>query len=188
MSATPAGTELQFTVTWLEMTERPAFPWPHQPVGEPSALLRAEDPPVWFFLGLYDAVGRDYAWQDMYERSEAELAAWLHHPDTTLYTLMCKGWPHGFFMLDHRKPGICNLAYFGLVPQAIGRGLGRFLLQNAILTGWEVPGVEKMTVNTNTLDHPRALGLYQRLGFVPVRREEFTRTLRKPLDRDRIPQ
>ena len=28
-----------------------------------------------------------------------------------------------------------------------------------------------MTVNTNSLDHPRALPLYQKAGFVPVRRE-----------------
>jgi hypothetical protein len=31
-----------------------------------------------------------------------------------------------------------------------------------------------MTVDTNTLDHPRALALYQRMGFVPVRREDKT--------------
>ena len=34
-----------------------------------------------------------------------------------------------------------------------------------------------MTVHTNTFDHPRALALYQRMGFVPVRREEKTRKL-----------
>ncbi|WP_157973598.1 N-acetyltransferase [Tropicimonas sp. IMCC34043] len=187
MSTTPAGTEIHFTITWLEMTERPTFPWPHQPVGQPAALFKAENPPVWFFLGLYDAVGRDYAWQDLYDRSEDELEDWLQDPGTSLYTLMRHGWPHGFFMLDHRKKGICNLAYFGLVPQAIGRGLGRYLLQNAVLTGWEQPGVEKMTVNTNTLDHPRALGLYQRLGFEPVRRQDFTRLLKRPVDRNRIP-
>lgn len=187
MSLTPAGTELHYTVTWLEMTERPSYGWPSQPVGVPSALLKAESPPTWFFLGLYDAVGRDYAWEDMHDRSETELAAWLADSKTSLYTLMRQGWPHGFFLLDHRKKAVCNIAYFGLVPQAIGRGLGRFLLQNAVLMAWAMPGVEKLTVNTNTLDHPRALQTYQRCGFTPVRRSEHIRVLKRPLDASRIP-
>jgi GNAT superfamily N-acetyltransferase len=70
---------------------------------------------------------------------------------------MGQGWPQGFFLLDWRSAGRCDLAYFGLVPQAVGRGLGSWLLQSAILTGWARDGVEKMTVNTCTLDHPRAL-------------------------------
>ena len=59
--------------------------------------------------------------------------------------------------------------------------LGRFLLGTAIHTAWEAPGTERVTVNTCTLDHPRALGLYQRMGFVPVRREERRRTLTRPI-------
>ena len=31
------------------------------------------------------------------------------------------GWPGGFFMLDTRQRGICNLAYFGLVQKALGQ-------------------------------------------------------------------
>jgi hypothetical protein len=38
-----------------------------------------------------------------------------------------------------------------------------------------MPGIERMTVNTNTLDHPRAYGLYQEMGFVPVRHETHRR-------------
>jgi len=187
MSITPAGTEVTYTITWLEMSHRPTFPRPVQPVGKPAALLKAERPPAWFFLKLYDAVGRDYAWEDMHGEPEAELDAWLADPNTALYTLMRDGWPHGFFMLDHRTKGICNLAYFGLVPQALGSGLGRFLLESAVHTGWDMPDVERMTVNTCTLDHPRALGLYQRVGFTPIRRSEHTRLLSRPLDSSRIP-
>ena len=181
MTMLPAGTEVSYTVTWLEMLDRPSFPRPHQPSGSPAALLRADTPPVWFFLSLYDAVGREYAWEDMHSEAEDDLAAWLNDPDTELYTLMRGGWPHGFFLLDHRETGICDLAYFGLVPQAVGRGLGRFLLESAVHTAWDLPGVEKLTVNTNTLDHPRALGLYQRVGFTPARRQDFTRVLKRPI-------
>ena len=187
MTMHAAGTEVAYTVTWLEMTARPAYPYPPAPVGKPAALLKAETPPVWFFLGLYDAVGRDYAWEDMHDEDEDDLRAWLADDDTYLYTLMRDGWPHGFFLLDHRQRGVCDLSYFGLVPQAVGTGLGRFLLESAVHTGWDLPGVEKLTVNTNTLDHPRALGLYQRAGFEPVRRTEHVRKLKRPLDPSRVP-
>jgi GNAT superfamily N-acetyltransferase len=90
---------------------------------------------------------------------------------------MRDGWPHGFFVLDSREAGRCDLAYFGLVPQAIGRGLGTFLLQTAVHMAWDRPATGRLTVNTNSLDHPRALPLYQKAGFEPVRRETRVRVL-----------
>jgi GNAT superfamily N-acetyltransferase len=188
MTVTPAGTEVTYTVTWMEMTARPSYPRPQAPSGPPAALLKADDPPVWFFLALYDAVGRDYAWEDMQDADPGDLAAWLSDPATALWTLMRQGWPHGFFLLDHRRAGLCDLSYFGLVPQAVGRGLGLFLLESAVHTAWDLPGVERLTVNTCSLDHPRAFGLYQRAGFAPVRRSEHTRVLKRPLDAGRIPR
>ncbi len=171
MFAFKAGDKVDYRVTWLEMTTRPAFGWPRLPVGREGMLLKAETPPRWYFLSLYDAVGRDYAWTEKHEMSPEALTQWLHDPAISLHTLMAQGWPQGFFMLDTREEGVCDLAYFGLVPEAVGRGLGRWLLQTAILTGWALPGVERLTVNTCTLDHPRALGQYQRFGFEPVRTE-----------------
>lgn len=177
----PAGAEIDYTVTWLEMTERPATPWPPQPPGLPASLLAAEDPPLWYFLSLYDAVGRDYAWEDMHQPPADETARWLAGPDVTLFTLMRQGWPAGFFILDATEPGVVDLNIFGLVPEMVGRGLGRFMLGTAIHNAWDRPGTRKMTVNTCTLDHPRALGMYQKQGFVPVRREERSRILTRPI-------
>lgn len=178
MNLIPAGTEVPFTVTYLEMATRPAY-GPAQLPGD-IRLERAIDPPVWFFLSLYDAVGRDYEWQDRFDQAEADpaaLQAFVRHPDVVIWTAMKHGWPHGFFMLDWREAGVCDIAYFGLVPQAVGAGLGRDLLQTAIATGWAREAVEKMTINTCTLDHPAALPLYQKMGFAPVHREERTRVL-----------
>lgn len=178
MSVIPAGTEVPFTVTYLEMAVRPAF-GPAQLPGD-VRLERAVDPPVWYFLSLYDAVGRDFEWQDRFDQAEqdpAALQAFVRHPDVVIWTALKGGWPQGFFMLDWRAAGICDLAYFGLVPQAVGAGLGRPLLQTAIATGWMRDDVQKMSVNTCTLDHPAALSLYQKMGFSPVRREDRRRIL-----------
>lgn len=176
-----AGQTVRYRVTWLQMDRPPSFDWPRLPVGREVMLLRAEAPPWWYFLSLYDAVGRDHAWTDRHEDDPADLDTWLKDPQVALYTLMGQGWPQGFFMLDTRESGTCNLAYFGLVPQAIGRGLGWWLLQTAVLTGWSLPGTRRMTLNTCTLDHPRALGQYQRAGFSPVRTAEMERVLTRDL-------
>ncbi|MEM9138266.1 MAG: GNAT family N-acetyltransferase [Pseudomonadota bacterium] len=171
------GDTVDYVVTYLEMTGPPTAPTPPRPANLNTALVCADDAPVDYFLYLYRTVGADHEWTDWLEAPEEDLQAFVGNPEVLLYTLIVDGWPGGFFMLDGREPGTCDLAYFGLVPQAIGRGLGRWLLATAVHTGWARPGVERMTVNTNTLDHPRALGLYQRVGFQPIRRVEARRSV-----------
>lgn len=177
MTGLKAGEEKPYAVTFLEMDARPVYPYPSMPLGAPTVLMAADAPPVWYFLSLYDAVGAEYEWTDQHAKSREVVADFLHDPAVTLYSLIQDGWPAGFFVLDGRVAGECDLAYFGLVPEAVGKGLGRFLIQTAVLTGWDMPGVEKLKVNTNSLDHPRALPLYQKAGFSPVRREEHSRVL-----------
>lgn len=185
MTVQAAGTEVAYTITYLEMDVRPGFDYPRLPVGSSAALQKAHEPPVWYFLSLYDAVGRDYAWEDMHALPEAEVADRLSHSD--IFTLMDHGWPHGFFMLEGLPDNTVDLAYFGLVPQAVGSGLGGWLLKTAILTAWDRPGTQRLMVNTCTLDHPRALVLYQKHGFEPVRREDKSRVLTRDRDLSRIP-
>ena len=187
MTLQPAGTTVSYTRSFLEMRSRPAYGHPPRPAGRPAILVRAETPPAWYFLSLYDAVGRDYAWEDMHALNQTELTEWLADPAVSLYTLMRDGWQHGFFLLDGTEAGRMELAYFGLVPEAVGSGLGTWLLKTALLTGWDSPGVTRMTVNTCSLDHPRALALYQKVGFQVVGREELKRTLTRPRDLSRIP-
>lgn len=174
------GTWVDYTVTYLELNTRPEGPRKPVPALPGLMILRAEDPPVRWFLHLYDSVGATLEWTDWHRRSAADLEAFVSDPKVSIYTAMMSGWTAGFFMLDHRKPGICDLAYFGLVPEAQGRGLGSYLLDTAIRTGWTSDGVEQMTVNTSTLDGPRALPLYQKAGFQPVARKELRRRVADP--------
>ncbi|MEX2519271.1 MAG: GNAT family N-acetyltransferase [Paracoccaceae bacterium] len=166
---------LDYTVTYLEMLAPPGGAHPPAPSLPGFALLRAEDPPARWFMHLYDSVGADYEWTDWRRRPEAELRAFISDPDVAIFAAMLQGWTAGFFMLDWRTAGVCDLSYFGLAPEAQGRGLGRWLLAEAIRTGWARPGTARMTVETCTLDSPRALPLYQRMGFAPVKREEMRR-------------
>ncbi len=180
MALKKPGQRVRYTVTYLEMTARPATPIPHVPTGSPLALIAATSPPVGYFLYLYSAVGAAYEWTDWLKHTRQQQEAFVGDPKVELFTLMVDGWPGGFFVLDTRQAGTCDLAFFGLVPQAIGRGLSAWVLGCAIHMGWDRPGVTRMTVSTTTLDHPRALAFYQRMGFIPIRREDKTRKLTRP--------
>jgi GNAT superfamily N-acetyltransferase len=169
------GDRIDYVITWLDMTERPRRPLPPLPAGQNAALVTAKSPPADYFLYLYRAVGAEYEWTDWLMRPFEDSEAFVGDPRVTLCTMLLDGWPGGFFVLDARRAGTVDLSYFGLVPRAIGRGLGHWLLGQAIGTGWSMPGTAAMTVNTNTLDHPRALGMYRKLGFRPVRRERHSR-------------
>lgn len=167
--------EVEYIVTYLEMHERPTIQAPARPENLDLALLKSTAPPADYFLYLYGLVGAEYEWTDWLIRPRVEVEEFVGSSDVLLYSLFMDGSPGGFFMLDARETGVCDLAYFGLAPRAIGRRLGRWLLATAVDAAWMRPGTRKLTVNTNTLDHPRALGLYQRVGFEPVRRERHTR-------------
>lgn len=177
MSVLKAGTKVDFFVSYMEMHARPEYPRPAIVGSSQTALIRAERPPAWFFLDLYDAVGGEYEWNDRHEQPRDELQNWLKDDKVNLFSFLRLGWPHGFFVLDTREAGVCELAYFGLVPDAMGKGLGRYLLHTAVHTGWDQAGVKRMTLNTCTLDHPRAYELYSEAGFTLERREKKSMTL-----------
>lgn len=57
-----------------------------------------------------------------------------------------------------------EIAYFGLLPQFIGKGFGGHLLTRAVEQAWAM-GARRVWVHTCTLDGPAALANYQARGF-----------------------
>ena len=157
-------------VTFLEMMRHPSALPPPQPKGK-VAILKADKPPVHFYRYLYDTVGGEYKWVDRKKVSDATLAEILNDPLLELFVLYADGCPAGMAELDFRLEGMGQLAYFGLLPEFVGRRLSYFFLYHATINAWSRP-ITKLLVNTCTLDHPRALPLYQRMGFVPYARED----------------
>ena len=165
-----AGKAIECVVTYLEMWARPALPPLHPPLGAKLALMRAEPPSVSFYRYLYDAVGRGWRWTLRKRLGDAELRAIIEDPAVEIYVLHVGGVPAGFSELDRRRAPDIELAYFGLAPEFIGQGFGAYFLNWTVRRAWEYAPA-RLWVHTNTLDHPRALGLYQRLGFVVYDRE-----------------
>lgn len=165
----PPG-HLPVTVTYLEMTARPLRrqrPHPHDRL----SLLRAENCTYSFYRYLYDTVGEEWLWWFRRAMPEAELRAILADDKVEIYVAHVAGVPAGYVELDRRTAGRCEVGYLGLLPEFIGMGIGPWLLDWAIEAAWNGVGVEKVTVNTCNLDHPRALMTYQKAGFQPVGQE-----------------
>jgi GNAT superfamily N-acetyltransferase len=160
-------TRIAVDVTFLRMDAPPDGPAPPLPQG--ATVLRLSRCSVPFYRYLYDTVGRDWVWWLRRTVPDAEIAGLLARPDVSIHVLYQGGEPAGFYEIERRgREAGTNLAYFGLMPHAIGQGVGRSLLRHAIDAAWaEKPRV--LTVNTCTADHPRALPNYIAAGFRVIR-------------------
>jgi len=153
-------------VTFLRMAARPDTPAPPLPSG--YQVVSVPHCSVAFYRYLYDTVGRDWLWWLRRTATDAEVAAMLANPQIAIRVLYRGGEPAGFYELERRADRTVNLSYFGLMPHAIGQGVGFPLLRHAIDAAWGA-GCAALTVNTCTADHPRALPNYLAAGFSVVR-------------------
>jgi GNAT superfamily N-acetyltransferase len=159
---------MKVKTTYLEMFSRPQRVV--QPPREDLAVVHARNPTVAYYRFLYDAVGRDYDWTSRKELSDAELATLLHDPRLEVHVLMADGVPAGFAELDRRTEGEIELVQFGLLPEFIGQGLGRYFLHWTIDRAWGY-GPRRFWLHTCTRDHPAALPNYLKAGFAIYKEE-----------------
>jgi GNAT superfamily N-acetyltransferase len=158
-----AERQIDTLVTYLEMTAPPAAPPPAPP--RLGLEVRCARPPtVSFYRYLYGTIGADWTWVVRRLLSDDELRRILADPAVEVNVLWLDGVPAGLAELDRRQPPDIELAYFGLLPEFIGQGLGRWFLAWAIRHAWRA-GPRRLWVHTCDLDHPRALGVYQKCGF-----------------------
>ena len=157
-------TVLEDVVTYLEMLERPTGRRVPVPL-EKLALMRTESCTASFYRYLYNAVGEPWLWFERRLLDDAALTEVISKPTVEIFVLYVRGVPAGYFELDTAAPRETKLCYFGLIPEFIGRRLGPYLLQAAIDQAWSRP-LDRFWLHTSTFDHPKALSVYQRAGFV----------------------
>lgn len=174
-SAKPATTEIETTVTFLSMDHPPSLRV-MPPANLKLALMHVQDPTVSYYRYLYGGVGSDHYWVDRSLLSDDQLAAAINVEGVDIYVAYCAGNPAGYFEIDSRDKAKCWLAYFGLLPEFHGLGIGKWLLSEAVRTVW-ADKPETLHVETCTLDAPHALSLYQKMGFKPYERRNKTMTV-----------
>lgn len=174
MGLTPVrGDEVAAIVTTLEMRERP----PLRPIpSSPLQLVQWRNPAPTKYRALFKRVGAPWLWFSRLVMDDTQLTAIIHDPAVTMFAVVDRqGIEVGILELDFRGAGQAELSFFGLVPELAGQGHGRWLMAHALQRAW-APGIARVWVHTCTLDHPGALGFYQKSGFTAISRtiETFT--------------
>jgi GNAT superfamily N-acetyltransferase len=159
----PPG-HLANVVTCLEMTARPVLRPP--PAGGDFALERMGAADTERFRALFRAIGEDIMWFSRLILPEERLAAILGDPLVESFAMTGGSGDIGLLELDFREAGQCELSFFGLVPGLIGKGAGRWLMNEALTRAWSRP-IARLWVHTCSYDSPQALPFYMRSGFRP---------------------
>ncbi|HYW70336.1 MAG TPA: GNAT family N-acetyltransferase [Pyrinomonadaceae bacterium] len=164
---------VQVTRTYLEM--RAPAELRAARANDPSIQIEPQlNCPVDLFRFLYREVGRNYHWTDRLPWSDEQIATYLQQPGVSLWVMKYDGEIAGYFELKREDDGSTEIAYFGLMPQFIGRGLGKHLLSCAVEQAW-ADGAARVWLHTCTDDDPAALPNYLKRGFKPFKTKTYSR-------------
>lgn len=137
----------------------------------PGAVLSIERLSVAEYRALYNEIGAPWLWWLRRMMPDDKLARHLASMALAIHLLRVDGKVAGFFETDAGYWPQVNLNYFGLMPEFIGKGLGRVMLDAAVDSVFAGGSpLRSMTVNTCSADHPRALPNYVAAGFREIRR------------------
>jgi GNAT superfamily N-acetyltransferase len=162
----PPG-KLANIATYLEMTSLPqrkltAFreDFALRPVGNMSAAT---------YRSHFKAVGGNLLWFSRLLMSDEKLQSVLANPFIQSFVFEHNEKALGLLELNFEDSANCELAFFGLLPDAVGNGLGRMLMDEALRRAFAMP-ISRIWLHTCTLDHPAALPFYLRSGFIAYAR------------------
>jgi GNAT superfamily N-acetyltransferase len=158
--------------TYLEMRSPDALVPARAPRGDIEVRHESPCPPA-LYRTAYLGVGGQYRWTDRAEWTDEEIGAHVAAPGLGVWTLRVVGELAGFFELERLPDGSVQIAYFGLMPAFIGRGLGGYMLTQAVRTAWTL-GPTRVWLHTCTFDHPSALPNYLARGFTVTGTEDYT--------------
>ena len=154
-------------VTCLEMLAPPKRTM--APFADGLELERVDPTDLGGYRDLFRAVGGQWMWTSRLLMPDAQLAAVLADPARDSFRFLTDGDVSGILELYFEGSGVCELAFLGLVPGAVGKGLGRMLIDEAIRRAW-ARGISRLWVHSCTFDSPEAVPFYIRSGFVPYAR------------------
>ena len=136
-------------------------------------LLRIGIPSPEFARFLYTSVGGDWYWRERLTWTYNKWLTMLSRPEVELWVAHQQGSPAGYFEFESQPEGNVEIAYFGLLPTFAGKGIGGYLLTQAVERAWRVqPVVRRVWLHTCTLDHAAALPNYLARGFTVFKEEE----------------
>ena len=136
-------------------------------------VILEKEPKVDFCKFLYKEVGRDFFWRDRLKWSDQDWLNYISNDFFKLYILKKNNELAGYYELlyDPKIPSM-EIAYFGIFKEFFGKGIGGYLLTDAILTSFNQK-INKVWVHTCTLDHSNALKNYLARGMKIFKTEKI---------------
>jgi GNAT superfamily N-acetyltransferase len=162
----PPG-KLANIATYLEMQTLPERKL--APFAPGLALVPVGDMPTAEYRAHFKSVGQNLLWFSRLLMDDDKLRAVLDNPAIQSFVFHGPDKMLGLLELNFEDMAHCELAFFGLVPDAVGNGLGRMLMDEAIRRAFARP-IGRLWLHTCTLDHPAAMPFYLRSGFTPYAR------------------
>ncbi|HEX4638332.1 MAG TPA: GNAT family N-acetyltransferase [Chthoniobacterales bacterium] len=127
-----------------------------------------------FNRDLYFNVGEQWRWIDRRVWSDEQWREYANAPELRTFAAYYDEDLAGYYELKRDDESGIEIAYFGLLPQFIGRRLGGALLTSALEEAWRMSPT-RVWVHTCNRDHPQALANYQARGMVIYKVEEPSR-------------
>ena len=122
---------------------------------------------------FYKEVGKDFFWKDRLRWSDQEWLSYINNEFFKLYILKYNNKLAGYYeLLYNLKTFSMEIPYFGIFKEFYGKGIGGYLLTDAILNSFNHK-VDKVWVHTCTLDHPNALKNYLARGMKVFKTEQI---------------
>ena len=165
--------------TYLEIRERAPESSGHMSAASDQNFeIRELEKRDWKFnREMYFKVGENWEWLDKRPWTDQQWKDYANDPNLRTVAGYFGNKLAGYFELRRssttghtshvtRHTDEIEIAYFGLLPKFIGRGLGGALLTSAIDHAWNwSPTPSRVWVHTCNRDHPNALANYQARGF-----------------------
>ena len=114
---------------------------------------------------FYKQIGKKHRWVDRLIWNENQWIKYINNSNVSTYTLQDNNNLAGYFeqIFDQKKLE-CEIAYFGILQDYVGKSLGGYLLSQAIKKSFAV-GANRVWVHTCSLDHKHALKNYLSRGM-----------------------
>ena len=120
---------------------------------------------------FYKQIGKNHKWVDRLIWEDQNWNEYLITKGVSTYILKKENELAGYFeQVFYDEKSDCEIAYFGILEEYIGKKLGGYLLSEAIKKSFEI-GSKRVWVHTCSLDHKHALKNYLARGMKVFRNE-----------------
>lgn len=160
----------EVVITYLEMVNPP-----HHVIApslsENLLFLHLNEATDSFYRYLYFSLEQNFSKCEEHLLDEMYINQTIHHPQIDIYVLYCGGVPAGFSEIDRRNARDFELTHFGIFPEYAGRNLSLGFLKDTLNCAWNY-NPQKVLTKTSSLETPKNLTLYQKIGFSPYKQKK----------------